>query len=925
MYLFKDQEEVEVEVSCKMCLKDVKFTFTADEYKNTKEFPLIREDIHGKPEHKLIVFFNKQLEVENFELEDVLEEKEISFSEELTRQVLSDIDLTDEEIELYFRTTGRDAVSLGELAILLNKTKDEAQKVAQKFVDKGLFKTIVGATPHYSALPPYAAIVSQLRTFHEFIANIKQKAPKELNKSFKELESKTEGVKRLKDYSEFMVDLKENALERLYSQKKVFESNVDKIDQIREMSDIISNIEEDSTEIMNTQIQKVENQFESISTKIEESVEGQINDLKKNFDSLNDEISESMQAQLGEMTDQFEDVNEKIYRTMKSQITDLTSDFEGINERISSTLNKEIKELRGQFEAIQGNISQNLKKLRLGVLQQTVNKVIDKTFKKGMKKTTEKLNRQLNEIQSVFEESLEKSSKSLIGILNEFQEVSDDGLKKAKIGFNKQLSEFQKISSNAVTKTTIGLKKQLDMIQKVSSEGLERTTEEFNTEVTTKLQSSIGDSLENINEIAESSAKSGKEIKEIFAEISKKFSQAVLMAEKKLSGISNQIFDSFDSLRNTFSNKIISTLDDILGEILERLGQSEITVSEFWEKAKEKSGVTMKDIWFIRSIEGAKAHIKDQISKAKMRILIVAPELTDIDIEPIKERPRHINTRIATFIDPSREEHSKILHEFDEMPNVSYRHRELQNLWGINRDYEEVVLSIVSKTEVEGETITEIAGIGSIIQEHIKIFVPILEDAWVGAKKDMVHTVQTSTARQGPKPSAISQQQKTQGAPKTQPAPETTNKPVSSSSLPEPGSGPAQAPKSEEELPEPKPASTSTSTKETAPEPSPESSEPQADAVIEKTEFTSDMDINTYLSNEFERILNNLGSMTGIEISKNLTQLQNEITEHKGYSSVLKQIKLSSNTQKTNPNKLSDAELQQLQNKMKFWKQKLHL
>ncbi|MGV9205894.1 MAG: hypothetical protein ACOC44_17930, partial [Promethearchaeia archaeon] len=771
MYLFEEQDEFEVEVSCKMCLKNIKFTITKDEYQNVKEFPIVREDIHGKPEHKLVVYINKHLEVENFELEDVLEEKEISFSEELTRQVLSDIDLNDEEIELYFRTTGRDAVSLGELAILLKKPKEKAQHVAEKFVDKGLFKTIVGATPHYSALPPYAAIVSQLRTFHEFIANIKEKAPKELNQSFKELESKTEGVKRLKDYSEFMVDLKENALQRLYKQKKTFENNVDKIDQIRELSDIISHIEEDSTEIMDTQIQKVKDQFESISRKIEESVEGQIKDLKQNFESLNDEISESMQGQLGEMTTQFESVNEKIYKTMKSQITDLTSDFEGINEKISTTLNTQIKELKGQFESIQGKISQNLQKLRLGVLQQTVDKVIDKTFKEGMKKTTKKLNNQLNQIQSVFEESLQSSSESLIGILNEFQKVSSDGLKKAKIGFNKQLSEFQKLSSNAVTKTTIGLKKQLNMIEKVSSQGLKRTTEEFNKEVTTKLKDSVGDSLENINEIAESSAESGKEIKEIFAEISKKFSKAVLMAEEKLSGISGQIFESFDSLRNTFSNKIMSTLNDILGKILERLGQSEITVTEFWEKAKEKSGVTMKDIWFIRSIEGAKAHIKDQISKAKMRVLIVAPELTDIDVESIKERPRHINTRIATYIDPAREDHSKILAQFDEMPNVSYRHRELQNLWGINRDYEEVVLAIVSKTDVEGETITEIAGIGSIIQEHIKIFVPILEDAWVGSKKDVMHTMKPSTVRQGPRPSTISQQQKSPTPQQTQPTP----------------------------------------------------------------------------------------------------------------------------------------------------------
>ena len=88
--------------------------------------------------------------------------EDVSYSKELTKQVLSEIDLTDEEIDLYFRTTGREAVSIGEMSILIGKPKEDLKKIAEKFVEKGLFKEIVGATPHYQALPPYAALVAQL-------------------------------------------------------------------------------------------------------------------------------------------------------------------------------------------------------------------------------------------------------------------------------------------------------------------------------------------------------------------------------------------------------------------------------------------------------------------------------------------------------------------------------------------------------------------------------------------------------------------------------------------------------------------------------------------------------------------------------------------------------------------------------------------
>ena len=47
MYLFKDQKEKEIQVMCKLCLKEISFKVTSEEYENTKEFPIKKEDIHG--------------------------------------------------------------------------------------------------------------------------------------------------------------------------------------------------------------------------------------------------------------------------------------------------------------------------------------------------------------------------------------------------------------------------------------------------------------------------------------------------------------------------------------------------------------------------------------------------------------------------------------------------------------------------------------------------------------------------------------------------------------------------------------------------------------------------------------------------------------------------------------------------------------
>ncbi len=733
MYMFKDKDVVEVPITCKICLKEIKFSISVDEYKEIKKFPIRKEEVHGDPPHKIIAFLNQYLEVENFEIKDVIEKVEdVSYSKELTKQVLSEIDLSDEEIDLYFRTTGREAVSIGEMSILINKSKEDCKKIAEKFVEKGLFKEIVGATPHYQALPPYAALIAQLQKFYKYISDIKSKIPKQLDVSFTKLESEAEGMEKLKDSSEVMTGLKEKMLSQIQAQKKEFDSTISAIDQIRTISDDIS--------------------------------------------------------QLGDISQSLTD----------DQLSSLSKQFENLNVRTSQIIKSQVDDLRNQFGDIKNTITDNLQKLRLGVIQQAVGDVIDKVIATRLKDITDNLNVQLSVSQTVFA----------------------DELKKATTGLN--------------------------------------------TEVISKLKDSLQDAVKNIDSIA---SKSGEDKDKIFSDLSENFNKAVKLAEQRIDGLSGGIFESFGNIKDIFGKGIVDTLDNTLSDIMNRLEVSEITTREFWEQAKGKRGITMKDIWFIRSPEAARAHINDEISKAKMRVLVVAPNLSDIDIEAIKARPSRINFRVATYIDPTIPEHEAIMREMDKMDNVDYRNRSLQNLWGINKDYEEVILCVLSKTEFRGEYVTEIAGIGSIIEEHIKIFVPILEDAWVGARKEIMRTIK---------------------------------KPV------------LEEPLREEPLREEPFVST------------PAITIPPAEEAPEEEKVT-EAPKSTVLSNKFDEIINSLDNMTGTEISLALERFQNEYVKIEGYNSVLKNVHNMSTELKSNPEKLSRPEKDELKLSMKIWRQKLNL
>jgi hypothetical protein len=734
MYLFKDKDIIEVPVTCKFCLKEIKFPISRKEYQDVRKFPIKIEDIHGEPEHKLTVFINMSLEVENFEIQDLTEQKEeVVYSEELIKQVLSDIDLSDEEIELYFRSTGRETVSLGEISILIGKSKEECKKIVDKFIEKGLFKEIIGATPHYAALPPYAALIAQLKNFYSYISDIKSKIPTQLEKSFAQLESQAKGMETLKDSSEAMNELKEKMLDQIQAQKKEFDETITAIDQIKNITKDISG--------------------------------------------------------LGDVTKNISD----------DQIGNLTSQFDTLNQRTSQIIKNQVEGLRTQLGDVKQIVTDNLQKLRLGVIQQAVGDIIEKVISSRLKDITDNLNVQLSVSQTVFADELKK------------------------------------------------------------------LTQGVDSEFVAKLRNQIEDAVKNIEGI---SMKTDEGKEQAFSDIMDNFNKAAKLAEEKIDGLSGDIFQSFGNIREIFSKGIVDTLNNTLNDILNRLELSEKTTNQFWEQSKKAKGaLTMKDIWFIRSPEAAKAHINDEISKAKMRVLIVAPDLLDIEMDAIKARPSRINFRISTHIDPNIKAHEAILQELDQMDNVDYRNRTLQNLWGINRDYEEVILCVLSKTEFRGEEVTEIAGIGSIIEEHIKIFVPILEDAWVSARKEIMRDIKSTLSRE---------------TETITPPPRRPEKPLT--------------------IP---------------PEPAPKPQQP--------IEMVSEVRAPSFLVTLFDSILNKLDNKTGLEISASLEKFQSEFVKRKGYNSVLKNIHTECNELKSSTDLLNSSKKEELKLKMKMWRQQLDL
>jgi hypothetical protein len=751
MFLFQNKAEKEIVTKCKLCLSDVKYTISLNEYKGISKFPFKKECLHGTPPHKLIIYLDRNLEIENFKIEDILD-KDVSYSKELTYQVLSDIQLTEDEIQLYFLTTGRDVVSLGEMALLIDKSKEECKEIAKKFVDKGLFKEVIGATPHYAPLPPYAALIKQLVNFNEYIQDIKNVAPAQLNQSFSELESKTKGIQELNEYTTFVKGIRDRLEQQIDTQKQDVAKALQIIGQIRKINEIISNLENDTKTVVEEQIKDIEKQF-------------------------------------GEM-----------------------------------------KQM----------IASNLQRLHLGVISKTVHQIIESVLTARM----------------------------------------------------------------------------------------QLIVEGFNTKLIVKIRDIIKSIVDNVNEVAGSSMRTGENLESTFKNVIEQFSKSVISAEQKVKGISDQILLSFQDLRNTFSTKVVDTLNQELAKILERLSISQITTQEFWDQAKKKSLMTMKDIWFIRSTEGANAHINEEIMKAKMRLLIVTPNITDINVSLLETLPKHINIRIVAYINLDSPEDMQIIQRLDVMKNVSYRHREVQDLWGINRDYEEVILCIISKIEIGQKTAVEIGGIGSIIPEHIKIFVPVLEEAWVGAQKTIMPTIRTAYVPKSSPSPAITDFQRPASSFEQQGMGIEVNIYKSSLEQSQSKSSTPIAQKYESNMDAAqynynnvKPAEIKQNYMNQTQSKSPI----REIADSPKSVFTENINPqNMSLKEYLDSILNNINIKSGVALSSDLQYLKNRIQEEMGYISLINPIGITISELNQIPIVLSQFEKESLIKKITFWKSKLN-
>ena len=514
--------------------------------------------------------------------------------------------------------------------------------------------------------------------------------------------------------------------------------------------------------------------------------------------------------------------------------------------------------------------------------------------------------------------------------VKKFQEIRGFILNLREIVPNEIIKEFDVVETRLEkikTEISIAFEKQFrigalknmaeKIVSKIISEQFGDLTDYFREKFVNTIQGTLDQVTDQLASISDVAGEMSIDLGNFLSDIVSGLEETMVDLDGRIASVYEDVEKGIEELKSLFQREIYKTLEeDVMTNVLEQLDLSEKTMTEFWERSKVASMLSFKDVWFVRSVEGMKAQINESLTRIKAKIHIITPKLEDIDIVAISNVKKFINVRISANFDTSNPKDQLKLAEIVKYPNISVRLYSRENIYSVNRDFEEVVICAVSKNEYGG---SEIAGMGSLLNEHVKLFAPILEDVWIQSKKisdaDIMYSIGSSQVSNEIKQPII------------QPTYESSQTPSIMNELEMQNKSPLTSikndiPKTIEKLP----------TYDAQPTIPLQADVPPATPIEENITISkpsSKLDSTTALQGSISEILDdfisNLDKKIGPEISNDLEYIQKRITEDIGYASILNPMSITIATLRATPNFLTSMEIEDVVKKIKFWRKKINV
>jgi len=356
-------------------------------------------------------------------------------------------------------------------------------------------------------------------------------------------------VNQLGIINDIIIDFQEKAPLELEGSFSEIEKKLGENLKFKEFNEALNDLRESTSSHMDNQKDKVN----IIALKIEAIKK--INDIVGNLKDNNKSLIDS---QINDISEQFNVVNEKLSSSLSTRIEEFNSQFKELNKSTNQKLRELVKTLESNIPKMKDATSQSLDNLQIGPVKNTVIQVINNLMK-----------RWVDDIVG-----------DLVITTREVQGRSIEGLEEV----------------------TTSLRNQLETNKKVIDEALEITTQNINSNLILKIDNSMGTTINEINEIIESTVPIREELNEFLTEITENLNVNISRAGENISEISENI-----------SRKSADNLKKVLENISNKIEISTNTINEFWEQAKR---VTLEEETQEGTTEGKQLKISSAIFKS---------------------------------------------------------------------------------------------------------------------------------------------------------------------------------------------------------------------------------------------------------------------------------------------------------------------
>jgi hypothetical protein len=547
----------------------------------------------------------------------------------------------------------------------------------------------------FEAVAPIEAVMIALTRVREMLRQMRQEFP----------ENMANGIPVMSDDAQRKIDAFPLQMDKLKtningSLSKAFYSFQEKAKTLRStptfetFTDTLYGelVEEVDLYMMETRNQL--NEFESI-----DAFTAILNKLKNDvFDIVNISLS---------------DMREKSFRlheleTFRETLAELWSITPSIVESHLAEFEQEMSTL----EASLGDLMET--KYRLGAFKGVIENFTREHILTSVKKLKETFQIELTEaIQNHLKNAQDRFEEVSVAAHHQFEELRGQLAEWVRNALDLAFGEVIQRNQKATTDLATRLETQTRSIQERFAQGLETSLDKAKTSAR-ELDSELNKIPELLEQIRED---------EITPFLDKSFTKS----EQQLTKLTHGIPTAFNEWRTTYINNADKQVTAILEEAEGHLTVATQSVGLFWQRSKETEPSTFDLYQFVIGEKEFKSQETSLIARARSYLYLILPRASRVTQKLLKMIPGEVRVRVVVSDPPESKPVKAIQRVADKKPNIQLRHDSRGDIWGVIRDFEEILLGNASKGK------TNIVGIASSHEDHVDLFRQIMETRWLQA------------------------------------------------------------------------------------------------------------------------------------------------------------------------------------------------